>query len=72
MYASSPKYGIFGQWLFEVNTLEMKSFHTYLIFIRKSFNNNQTFTVGLPVSVQNFEFHSKMNRLSTEMTVTKM
>ena len=30
MYVRSPKYGIFGHWLSEVNTLEMKNFHTDL------------------------------------------
>ena len=35
----NPKYGIFGQWLSEVNTLEMKNFHIHLVFICKTFNS---------------------------------
>ena len=36
---SSPKYGIFEHWLYEVDKLEMKSFHPHLVFIRKTFNS---------------------------------
>ena len=36
MYVTSPKYGIFGHWLSEVNTLETKNFHTPLVFNSKA------------------------------------
>ena len=35
MYVSSPKYEIFGHFLSEVNTFEMKNFHTHTVFIHK-------------------------------------
>ena len=39
MYVRGSKYGIFGHWLSEVNTLEIKNFHTHLVFIFKIFNS---------------------------------
>ena len=33
------KYGIFGHYLSEVNTPEIKDFHTLLVFIIKTFNS---------------------------------
>ena len=38
MYVSSPKYRIFGHWLFEVCTLETKNFASHFVFICKTFN----------------------------------
>ena len=38
MYVRSQKFGYFGHWLSDVNTLEMKNFDTRLVFICKSFN----------------------------------
>ena len=39
MYVSSPKYRIFGQWLSEVNIIELTIFYTHLVFICKTFNS---------------------------------
>ena len=33
MYVRSQKFGYFGHWLSDVNTLEMKNFDTHLVFI---------------------------------------
>ena len=38
-YVSSPKNRIFGHWLSEVNTLEMKNFDTHLVFISNTFHS---------------------------------
>ena len=38
MYVHSQKFGYFGHWLSDVNTLEMKHFDTYLVFICNTFN----------------------------------
>ena len=49
MYVRSQKFGYFGHWLSDVNTLEMKNFDTHLVFIsipNKKFQRNpkmQTF-----------------------------
>ena len=37
------KFGYFGHWLSDVNTLEMKNFDTHLVFICNTFNYNQKF-----------------------------
>ena len=39
MYVLGPKYGIFGHSLSKANTLEMKNFHTHLVFLRNTFNS---------------------------------
>ena len=33
MYVRSQEFGYFGHWLSNVNTLEMKTFDTHLVFI---------------------------------------
>ena len=33
MYVHSQKFGYFGHWLSDVNTLEMKNLDTHLVFI---------------------------------------
>ena len=39
MYVRSQKFGYFGQWLSDKNTLEIKNFDTHLVFVRNTFNN---------------------------------
>ena len=38
MYVRSQKFGYFGHWFPDVNTLEIKNFDTHLVFISKTFN----------------------------------
>ena len=38
MYVHNQKFGYFGHWLSDVNTLEMKNFDTHLVFICNTFN----------------------------------
>ena len=39
MYVNSQKFGYFGHWLSDVNTLEMKIFGTHLVFICNTFDH---------------------------------
>ena len=39
MYVRSQKFRYIGHWLSDVNTLEMKNFDTYSVFIGKTFNS---------------------------------
>ena len=39
MYVPSQKFGHFGHWLSDVNTLEMKNFDTHLVFTCNTFND---------------------------------
>ena len=43
MYVCSQKFGYFGHWLSDANTLEMENFHTHLVFICKTFNSKPKF-----------------------------
>ena len=43
MYVHSQKFGYFGHWLSDVNTLEMKNFDTHLVFIAILSITNQKF-----------------------------
>ena len=38
MHVNSQKFGYFGHWLSDVNTLEMKNFDTHLVFICNTFS----------------------------------
>ena len=38
MYVRSQKFGYFGHWLSDVNTIEMKNFDTHLVFICNTFS----------------------------------
>ena len=38
MYVGSQKFGYFGHWLSNVNTLKMKNFDTHLVVICNTFN----------------------------------
>ena len=38
IYVRNQKFGYFGHWLSDVNTLEMKNFDKHLVFICKTFN----------------------------------
>ena len=38
MYVRSQKFGYFGHWLSDKNTLEVKNFDTQLVFICNTFN----------------------------------
>ena len=38
MYVRSQKFGYFGHWLSDKNTLEVKNFDTHLVFICKTLN----------------------------------
>ena len=51
---SSPKYGIFGHWLSEVNTLELKNVHTHLVFIRKLSIPKKIFQRNLKILTHDF------------------
>ena len=52
MYVRSQKYEISCHWLFEVNALEKKNFHTHLVFIRKTFNSE----ANISTKSQNADF----------------
>ena len=54
MYEGIPKHGIFGHWLSELNTLEMKNFHTHLVFIRKLSIPKQIFQRNLKILTSDF------------------
>ena len=41
MYVRSQKFGYFGHWLSDVNTLEMRNFETHSVFVCKTFNSKQ-------------------------------
>ena len=51
MYVRSQKFGYFGHWLSEVNTLEIKHFDTYLVFICNTF---------ISITNQKFQGNPKM------------
>ena len=48
----SQKFGYFGHWLSDVNTIEMKNFDTHLVFIRNTFN----YKPKISTKPQNAEF----------------
>ena len=52
MYVCSQKFGYFGHWLSDVNTLEMKNFDTHLVFIWNTFN----YKPKISMKPQNAEF----------------
>ena len=52
MYVRSLKFGYFGHWLSDVNSLEMKNFDTHLVFISDTFNNKPK----ISTKPQNAEF----------------
>ena len=54
MYISSPKYGIFGHWLSEVNKPEMKHFHPHLVLSVKLSNKKQIFRRNLKILTFDF------------------
>ena len=54
MFVRSPKYGIFGHRLSEVNTFEMKTFHTHLVFICKTFNSKAN--ISMKPQILSFDF----------------
>ena len=43
MYVRSQKFGYFGHWLSDVNTLQMKNFDTHLVFICNTSNYKPKF-----------------------------
>ena len=42
MYVRSQKFGYFGHWLSDVNTLEMKNFDTHLVSFHMQYFQLQT------------------------------
>ena len=40
MYVRGQKFGYFGHWLSDLNTVEMKNFGTHLVFICQKFQRN--------------------------------
>ena len=66
MYVSSQKFGYFGGWLSDVNTLEMKNFDTRLVFICNTLNfsiTNQKFQGKPKVLTFDFSFAARQSSI---------